>query len=152
MRESVSITEREAVKLKVVDFIADNLTDLLTKANGRTVEVSFNSDLNRLILKLKSDSGEIIRQVPPEDYVRFLTRLPSRTLSRSRYAGREFLLGIVSICMTQWKHDSLMLQLSHRVAYMATIQACAPRANAQKPTFRREFRSHAAVSDQGTSV
>jgi hypothetical protein len=28
--------------------------------------------------------------------VRFLTRLPSRTLSRSRYAGRELRLGIVS--------------------------------------------------------
>jgi membrane-bound serine protease (ClpP class) len=39
VRESVSITEREAVKLKVVDFVADNLTDLLTKAHGRTVEV-----------------------------------------------------------------------------------------------------------------
>jgi membrane-bound serine protease (ClpP class) len=39
VRESVSITEREAVKLKVVDFIADNLTDLLAKANGRTVDV-----------------------------------------------------------------------------------------------------------------
>lgn len=39
VRESVSITEREAVKIKVVDFVADNLADLLAKAHGRTVEV-----------------------------------------------------------------------------------------------------------------
>ena len=31
MRESVSITEREAVKLKVVDFVADDVADLLRK-------------------------------------------------------------------------------------------------------------------------
>jgi membrane-bound serine protease (ClpP class) len=35
VRESVSITEREAVDLKVVDLTADNLTDLLAKVNGR---------------------------------------------------------------------------------------------------------------------
>jgi membrane-bound serine protease (ClpP class) len=39
VRESVSITEREAVKIKVVDFIADSLTDLLARAHGRTVQV-----------------------------------------------------------------------------------------------------------------
>jgi membrane-bound serine protease (ClpP class) len=39
VRDSVSITEREAVQLKVVDFVADNLDDLLAKAHGRTVEV-----------------------------------------------------------------------------------------------------------------
>ena len=39
VRDSVSITEREAVQLKVVDFVADNLDDLLAKAHGRTVDV-----------------------------------------------------------------------------------------------------------------
>jgi membrane-bound serine protease (ClpP class) len=39
VRDSVSVTEREAVKLKIVDFVADNLDDLLAKANGRTVDV-----------------------------------------------------------------------------------------------------------------
>jgi membrane-bound serine protease (ClpP class) len=43
VRESVSITEREAVKMKVVDFIADNLTDLLARAHGRTVQVQGRS-------------------------------------------------------------------------------------------------------------
>jgi hypothetical protein len=33
--------------------------------------------------------------------VRFLTRSPSRTLSRSKYAGQEFRLGTVSMCMAQ---------------------------------------------------
>jgi len=39
VRDSVSVTEREAVKLKIVDFVADSVDDLLAKANGRTVEV-----------------------------------------------------------------------------------------------------------------
>jgi membrane-bound serine protease (ClpP class) len=39
VRDSVSITERDAVKLKVVDFIADSVADVLAKAHGRTVDV-----------------------------------------------------------------------------------------------------------------
>jgi len=39
VRDSVSVTEREAVSLKVVDLIADNVDDLLAKVHGRTVEV-----------------------------------------------------------------------------------------------------------------
>jgi membrane-bound serine protease (ClpP class) len=39
VRQSVSIPASEAVKLKVVDLMANNLEDLLTKINGRTVEV-----------------------------------------------------------------------------------------------------------------
>jgi membrane-bound serine protease (ClpP class) len=38
VRESVSITEREAVKLKVVDLVADSLSDLLDKIDGRTLK------------------------------------------------------------------------------------------------------------------
>lgn len=37
---SVSVTEREAVKLKVVDLIADNVPDLLAKVDGRTVKTT----------------------------------------------------------------------------------------------------------------
>ncbi len=39
IRQSVSISASEAVKLKVVDLVADNLDDLLTKINGRRVLV-----------------------------------------------------------------------------------------------------------------
>src|SRR5258707_5606321 len=38
VRASVSVTEREAVKLKIVDLVADNLPDLLAKIDGRTVK------------------------------------------------------------------------------------------------------------------
>ena len=38
VRVSVSATEREAVKLRVVDLIAENVSDLLTKIDGRTVK------------------------------------------------------------------------------------------------------------------
>jgi membrane-bound serine protease (ClpP class) len=39
IRQSVSIPAAEAVKLKVVDLMADNRPDLLAKINGRKVEV-----------------------------------------------------------------------------------------------------------------
>jgi membrane-bound serine protease (ClpP class) len=40
VRQSVSITEREAVKLKVVDLIADSVPDLLDKIDGRGVKTA----------------------------------------------------------------------------------------------------------------
>ena len=40
VRESVSITEQEAAKLKVIDFVADDLTTILERAEGREVEVA----------------------------------------------------------------------------------------------------------------
>ena len=40
VRQSVSITEREAVKLGVVDLIADSIPDLLAKVDGRTVKTA----------------------------------------------------------------------------------------------------------------
>ncbi len=38
VRASVSATEREAVKLRVVDLVADSVPDLLAKIDGRTVK------------------------------------------------------------------------------------------------------------------
>src|SRR5262245_8432475 len=38
VRSSVSATEREAVKLRIVDLVADNLPDLLAKVDGRVVK------------------------------------------------------------------------------------------------------------------
>jgi membrane-bound serine protease (ClpP class) len=40
VRKSVSITEKEALELKVIDLIADNVNDLLQKIDGREVETS----------------------------------------------------------------------------------------------------------------
>jgi membrane-bound serine protease (ClpP class) len=40
VRQSVSITEREALKLKVVDVVADSIPDLLTKIDGRAVKTA----------------------------------------------------------------------------------------------------------------
>ena len=38
VRQSVSITEREALKLRVIDVVADSIPDLLAKIDGRTVK------------------------------------------------------------------------------------------------------------------
>jgi membrane-bound serine protease (ClpP class) len=43
VRQSVSVTEREAVRLKVVDFVADSIPDLLAKLDGRTVKTAQGS-------------------------------------------------------------------------------------------------------------
>ena len=40
VRQSVSITEREAVQLKVVDLVAESVPDLLAKIDGRTVKTA----------------------------------------------------------------------------------------------------------------
>jgi membrane-bound serine protease (ClpP class) len=40
VRASVSATEREAVKLRVVDLVADGVPDLLAKIDGRTVKTA----------------------------------------------------------------------------------------------------------------
>src|SRR6266852_7755526 len=40
VRQSVSITEREALQLKVIDLIADSVPDLLDKIDGRTVKTA----------------------------------------------------------------------------------------------------------------
>ena len=40
VRQSVSATEREAVRLRVVDLIADSVPDLLDKVDGRTVKTA----------------------------------------------------------------------------------------------------------------
>jgi len=40
VRESVSVTEREALKLRVVDLVADSVPDLLEKIDGRTVKTT----------------------------------------------------------------------------------------------------------------
>ena len=84
--------------------------------------------------------------------VRFLTRLPSRTLSRSRYAGRELRLGIVSMCMTHASHDSPSLPLSHGVAYMATSPLSTRPQTRRKPPFRRALPKSRLVFSRGTSV
>ena len=40
VRQSVSITEREAVRLKVVDLVAESVPDLLAKIDGQTVKTA----------------------------------------------------------------------------------------------------------------
>jgi membrane-bound serine protease (ClpP class) len=40
VRQAVAITEREAVKLKVIDLVADSVPDLLDKVDGRTIKLS----------------------------------------------------------------------------------------------------------------
>jgi membrane-bound serine protease (ClpP class) len=57
VRQSVSITATEAVKLKVVDLMADNLQDLLTKINGRKLEVAGK----KLVLHT---AGVPVREIP----------------------------------------------------------------------------------------
>src|ERR687892_1959225 len=49
VRKSVSITETEALKKKVIDLVAQDINDLLQRSSGRTVEV--NGNKQDLVLK-----------------------------------------------------------------------------------------------------
>jgi membrane-bound serine protease (ClpP class) len=57
IRQSVSIPAAEAVKLKVVDLMADNLDELLAKIDGRKVEVRGK----QLVLHT---SGVVVKEIP----------------------------------------------------------------------------------------
>ena len=57
IRQSVSIPATEAVKLKVVDLMADNREDLLAKINGRKVEVGGK----QLVLQT---AGAPVKEIP----------------------------------------------------------------------------------------
>jgi membrane-bound serine protease (ClpP class) len=56
--KSKSITEKEALKLKVIDLIATDLNDLIKKAQGRKVEVNYR----KVILNLKGCKIEEIKE------------------------------------------------------------------------------------------
>lgn len=55
VRESVSITEQEAVKLNIVDLVADDLSDLLKKIEGRTVVTSRGKQT------LSTENAEVVK-------------------------------------------------------------------------------------------
>ncbi len=57
IRQSVSIPASEALKLKVIDVVADNLEDLLAKINGRRVAVGGKT----LVLKT---AGVPVKEIP----------------------------------------------------------------------------------------
>ncbi len=54
VRESVSVTEKEALKLKVIDIVANDLEDLLQQIDGRTIKGKGElktAGLKRIVLK-----------------------------------------------------------------------------------------------------
>ena len=53
VRESVSITDEEALKLGIIDFVAEDITELLEKLDGRKVQTS------RGILTLRTKEAEL---------------------------------------------------------------------------------------------
>ncbi|HLY39279.1 MAG TPA: nodulation protein NfeD [Candidatus Binatia bacterium] len=60
VRQSVSVTAEEAARLNVVDFVAKDLEDLVTRADGRKVEVA--GETRRLVLgKTVRDASGLVR-------------------------------------------------------------------------------------------
>ena len=74
VRKSYSITETEALDLKVIDLIANNTKDLLQKINGRTVEVSGGS-------KTITTTGAIIEELEMSFVERVLNILSDPNLA-----------------------------------------------------------------------
>lgn len=65
VRESVSATAEEAVKLRVVDFVARDLAELVTRAEGRTVDV-VGQKRKLELAKAVRDAGGGVRVVDVE--------------------------------------------------------------------------------------
>lgn len=68
VRKSVSITENEALKLKVIDLIAPDMDSLLTQINGRTVQtatgtVKLNTSQAQLVTFSEGLSEKILRLI-----------------------------------------------------------------------------------------
>jgi membrane-bound serine protease (ClpP class) len=60
VRQSVSVTAEEAARLNVVDFVAKDLEDLVTRADGRKIEVA--GETRRLVLgKTVRDPSGVVR-------------------------------------------------------------------------------------------
>jgi membrane-bound serine protease (ClpP class) len=85
VKESVSITETEALKIKIVDLIAKNMDDLLAKIDGKTVEKS------RRTFKLAT-KGAKINMVEMGFRERFLA-----TLSNPNIAYILMMIGLVGL-------------------------------------------------------
>ncbi len=58
VRESASITADEALKINVIDLIADNLADLLQKIDGKEVDGKVMQTKNAEIVPMKMTKGE----------------------------------------------------------------------------------------------
>jgi membrane-bound serine protease (ClpP class) len=85
VRQSVSINEKEAVALKVADLAAENLTDLLTKIDGRVIRLGSKS----IVLQTKST---VINEVKLDFRQRIL-----QSVSDPNIAYILLLLGILGI-------------------------------------------------------
>lgn len=66
VRESVSATEKEALELKVIDLVAEDLEDLLEKIDGRKVELPSGE------VTLQTKDAEVVK-IPMTFWDRFLT-------------------------------------------------------------------------------
>jgi len=87
VRESVTVTEDEAIELNVVDLIAESLADLLRQTEGREVVVAGGT---RIILRT---SGDIVEQTWPLR-LRVLYLLTEPTLAYLLLMGGLLGLGI----------------------------------------------------------
>jgi membrane-bound serine protease (ClpP class) len=73
VREAASLPAEEAVKLKVVDLMANDVTDLLDKVNGRKVEMKSGT------LELKT-KGAVVKHVEPDWRNRLLSVITDPTI------------------------------------------------------------------------
>lgn len=78
--ESVAVrtntSAEEAAKLKAeMRQIVDELAKMARSFNRR-LEFSINEDINQVIVKIvDQDSGEVVKQIPPEDVVKVHARI-----------------------------------------------------------------------------
>ena len=90
VREAASLPAQEAVKLRVVDFVAQDVSELLRKANGRKVSVAGNE----VVLRTE---GLVVERIDPDWRSRLLA-----VITDPNVAYILMLLGIYGLFFELW--------------------------------------------------
>lgn len=70
-------TERNVEKLDRASFekLLERESKSTSLSGNRTLEISFDDDTDKVIVRVKGDDGEVVRQIPSEEYLNFAAKL-----------------------------------------------------------------------------
>lgn len=111
VRESVSLSSSEALKLKVIDVIADDLPDLLRKIDGRTVIVAGKSE------RLATAGLEVVT-VSPDWRVRLLS-----VITNPNVAYLLLLLGVYGLIFELSSPGAVLPGLIGTISFLTALYA-----------------------------
>lgn len=75
--ERVLNTERNVERLDraTIDALLEREGRNTKLSGNRTLEISFDNDADRVIVRVKGADGEVVRQIPSDEYLNFSAKL-----------------------------------------------------------------------------